>query len=518
MAYVPQSQDDEAKRKAAAGGGGGELGSFGSTDGQAAPTAPKFVNAADYLAKNAEGSAQIGEAASKKLEGQRDEAAGAVNESGSKFNTDIGANTIGLDEGVLNSALTDSTNFVKDPNNVAKFMAMRDASYKGPTSLQTTDYFAPTQSKVSALGTTATGLGTEEGRNALVHSLSEKPTQGKTALNQLLLQGNDAAAQKIQDTAGTFKSVEDQWSKLLAEAPDSALAARNTTDATKATTNQRLGDTTGAFKTGLSDKLATATNDRNAFNLNYQNIDNKINGQHSGADLTSNELKDLGLNDDAYGYLARLNDFNGPNALQFYGNPKNLSQYSYGGSANTNLPTLGGVASGDDYAREAALQQLSGQDLGLADTPETPYTSNGRLPTVDYMGAFNDAGSALESADNAWRPSDPQSDTNMLYNIQARRGVKSGDPTSGTPNNDYYHNPQTNAAAPGGYEIAPAPEGWNPSQPAPYGAPTSNPPAGLVNPRWNPYTGQWEGAQLAPPPTPGAPGTPPPPGGGRHTF
>ena len=511
MAYVPQPQDEEERRAAAA--GGTELGSFGGTQGSVAPTQPKFVNVADYLSKNTEGSAQLGEAASAKLAAQRDEAGSAVSDSGSRFTTDVTAGTTNLDQGVLDSALNDSTNFVKDPNNVAKFMAMRDASYKGPQSLQSTDYFSPTQSKVSGLGTTATGLGTEEGRNALVHSLSDRPTQGKTALNQLLLQGNPAAAQKIQDTAGTFKSVEDQWAQILANAPAAADSARATTEATKATTGQRLGETTDAFKGGLQNKLSTAENERNAFNLNYGNIDNKLNGPHSGADLTQRELDDLGISD-AFPYLSKLNDFNSPGALSYYGKTKPLSNYVYGGSANTNLPTLGGVANNDDYAREAALQQLSGNDLGLADEREAEYAANGRLPTVAYRDAFGDAGSTLQSSDEGWRPiGDPTVDTNMLYNIQARRGINSGDPTSGTPSNAYYTDPAVGATPGAGYTMAPPPAGWDTNQPPPYGAPTTNPPPNLINPRWNPYTGQWEGAQNQPVNPP-----PPPPGGGRRFY
>lgn len=518
MAYVPQSQDDEEKRRAEA--GGTELGSFAGTQGSVAPTQPKFVNVADYLSKNAEGSANIANAAAGKLESQRDEASGAVTDSGNKFNTDVKAGEVDLDQGVLDSALGDSTNFVKDPNNTAKFLAMRDAAYKGPSSLQSTDYFAPTQSKVSALGTTASGLGTEEGRNALVSSLSDHPTQGKTSLNQLLLQGNPDAAQKIQDTAGTFKSVEDQWAKLLAEAPASADAARATTDATKATTNQKLGETTTAFKSGLNDKVATANNERDAFNNNYLNLEKGLNDTPSGLTLTQKQLDDLGIGD-AYPYLAKLGAFN--DQLGKYGGPVPLSNYiTRQGNANTNIPTVGGVASSDDYAREAALQQLSGQDLGLADTQEQAYTSNGNLPSgIDYKGAFGKAGDTLKAdeldflkniAGNYPAPGADSSDFYSKY-YPATQHVNPDDygAINSKWDSTYYTSPTQGATPPSGYEIAPPPEGYTGAPQ--YPNPTSNPDPGLVNPRWNPYTGQWEGARLAPP-------TPPPPGngGGRHTF
>lgn len=501
MAYVPMNQDDEEKRRAAA---GGAPGSFGDTTQAAGTTQPKFVNVADYLNKNTEGSAQIGEAASNKLVAQRDEAGNQVTDSGNKFNQDVSSGTTNLDENLLGNALSKPEDFVQDPNNTAKFLAMRDASYKGPASLQSTSYFAPADTKVSGLKTTAEGLGTEAGRNALVSSLSDHPTQGKTSLNQLLLQGNPAAAEKIQNTAGTFKSVEDQWAQLLANAPSTVDAARAATDSARTTTQSRLGDTTKGFTTGLTNKLNTATNERDAFNLDYQNIDSEL--SKGGTGLSQVQLDKLGIKD-AYPYLSKLEQFNRPTALGYYNAPVPLTNYVTPGSPNSNVPTMGGVSSPEDYAREAALQQLSGNDLGLPDQPETLYSANGRLPGVDYMGAFNQGGTSLQNFDKNWTPKVAgygPDDINQLYAVQGRQGIGTSTPGS------YYTDPNAGATPSGGFGIAPAPEGWDPQQPPPYPQPTSNPPSSLINPQWNPYTGQWGGAQLQPnnPPPQGTPTNP----------
>lgn len=499
MAYVPQTQDDEEKRRAEA--GGGALGSFGSTQGAAAPTQPKFVNVADYLSKNTEGSANIANAASGKLEQQRDEASTAANEAGTRFNQDVQSGSTNLDENLLGSALSKPEDFVKDPNNTAKFLAMRDASYKGPQSLQSTDYFAPTQAKVTGLGTTASGLGTESGRNALVQSLSDHPTQGKTSLNQLLLQGNPDSSKKIQDTAGTFKSVEDQWAQLLANAPGTADAARAATDVTRNTTQSRLGDTTGAFKTGLEGKVTAANTERDAFNSKFQNLDNKL-ASNQLTDFTVPELADLGISD-SYPHLAKLNQFN--QGLSRYGGPVSINNYvTNRGSANTNLPTVGGVASQEDYAREAALQQLSGQDLGLADTPEAAYKSNGALPGgVDYMGAFNQAGTTLQG-----------NELDFLKNIAGNYPVQGADST------DFYskyypasqHIPGSQWGASGGPDdlsYYTSVSDATASQGFPYPVPTSPQPS--PDAKWNPEMGTWlTPDQAGPGPTP-PPETPAPP-------
>lgn len=522
MAYVPQNQDDEEKRRTEA--GGGALGSFGSTQGAAAPTAPKFVNVADYLSKNTEGSANIANAAAGKLEQQRDEAGNAVNESGTGFNNAVSAGTTNLDENLLGSALSKPEDFVKDPNNTAKFMAMRDASYKGPMNLQGTDFFAPTESKVSGLKTTATGLGTEEGRNALVQSLSEHPTQGKTTLNQLLLQGNPESAKKIQDTAGTFKSVEDQWAQLLANAPSTADAAKAATEATRATTQSRLGDTTTGFKTGLSDKLTSATTDRDLFNRKYTELDNALANDTSGAGLREDQLKDLGI-EGSYPYLSKLNQFN--QGLNRYEGPVPLSTYvTNRGSANTNIPTLGGVANPEDYAREAALQQLSGQDLGLADTPENPYASNGALPGgIDYMGAFNAAGGNLSTDEANFLKNiaseypQPGGDSSEFYSkyYDATGHQRTTEPAYRTnPNDPNDHNGpygNINFGNTGSYDPAndfyKSPSAGAQPNSVPYPVPTSASPGPGY--KWNQYLGFWLAPDNSAPP--GTPGPGPNPGG-----
>jgi hypothetical protein len=508
MAYVPTNQDDEeAKRRAAA---GTPPGSFGDTTPSSTPTHTNFVNVSDYLDKNPNASANLGDLASSKLASQRDEAQNAIGSAKSDFGQQVQAGGMKLDQSVLDNAFSSPETFTKDPSNTAKFLALRDAAYKGPQSLQETDVFAPTQSKITALDQAGQGLGTEAGRTNLVEGLSSHPTHGKSALNQLLLQGNAGAAQKITDTAGTFKNVDDQWQKFVEDSPNQVSQVKSETDAARNATRAGLTDATKAFTDQLAAKTAKATNERDAFNLNYTNLNNKLNDGRSGSDLSARELEDLGMKD-AFPYLSKLNSFNMD--LDRWGNPVPLSGYVDQGQANSNIPTAGNIASSQDYAREAALQQLSGNDLGLADTPENPYTSNGRLPTVDYKGAFGAAGTRLQGQEQ-----------DILAHPEAYYPISNGVPTddfwskfypakSHSQADGYYTNPSANATPVDGYSFAPPPAGWDANKPPPYPAPTSNPPDGLIQPSWNQYTGQWEGPRIAPPPHPPS-GT----GGGRVTF
>lgn len=517
MAYVPSNpDDDEEQRRASA---SNAPGSFGDTTPTSTPTKTNFVNVSDYLDKNPNASEHLGDLASSKLSSQRDETQASLDQAKSGFGQQVQAGTTELDNDFLSSAFSSPETFTQDPNNTARFHALRDASYKGPSSLESTDIFAPTQSKITALNQAGQGLGTEAGRTKLVEGLSTNPTHGKSALNQLILQGNPAAAQKISDTAATFGNVDSQWQQFVQDAPNQVNQARSTTDATRAATRAGLDEATQTFSKGLTDQTAKATNERDAFNLNFSNMSNKLNNG-SGSDLNQQELDSLGMSD-AFPYLSKLNDFNSSRGLSYYNNPVQLSGFLNPGRANSNIPTQANTATPEQYAREAALQQMAGHDLGLPDQQGTPYQANGQMPTLDYMGAFNKAGSDLQAADNAflgggtWMKDASGNYTGALQQGASPLGadadqIKSIYARQTQP--DYYTNPATGAGALPGYQTAPPPAGWDANQPAPYPAPTSNPPQGLIQPRWNPYIGQWEGAQLqpnTPPPT-----QPPASGGG----
>ncbi len=397
MAYVPQSQDDEEKRRAEA--GGGALGSFGSTQGAAAPTTPKFVNAADYLTKNPEGSAQIGNAVAGNLAKEGEAASSAVDAAGTKFNQDVSAGGTTLDQGLLNSALSNPTSFVQDPNNVAKFAALRDASYKGPSDLQGTDSFSDTSAKVSKLAPLATSIGTEEGRNALVQDLSPHPTQGKTALNQLLLQGNPANAQKISDVAGGFKNTEDRWNELLTNAPTIASQARAATDSARSAVQAGLGAAKDQFGNDINSAVTKANTDRDAYNK----YSNDLGGAQVQANNVRQQLADMQAKFTSDpGLLGTIsnNAGNPGTATQWQAQIKSLFDPSSWDSANidpitslhadpyADVPSAETVATPDQYAKESALEQLSGGPLdylrndqsNLAGTYHAPQA--GTIPTL----------------------------------------------------------------------------------------------------------------------------------------
>lgn len=471
MAYVPSNpDDDEEQRRASA---SNAPGSFGDTTPTSAPTKTNFVNVGDYLSKNPEASTHLGDLASGKLTEQRDDAQNSLNSAKTGFGEQVESGTTKLDQGFLNSAFESPETFAQNPGDMAKFAALKDASYKGPDSLQSSNMFAPTQSKVTALNQVGQGLGTEAGRTKLVEGLSSHPTAGKSSLNQLLLQGNPAAAQKISDTAGTFKSVDDQWNDFMASTPAMVNQAKAQTNDARTATRSGLDTATQAFMNQLNTQTSKATSERDAFNAKYQGLESKISSDPTG--LSQGQLTDLGI-PDAYPYLDKLQRFNGPNALGYYGQQVQLSNYMTPGQLNSNVPTMANTASPEQYARESALQQMAGYDLGLPDQQAAPYQANGQLPILHYMEAFNKAGTDLKAADAAWQPKVAgygPDDLAMLASVQGRTGAA-----------DYYTNPSTAAAAPSdGHVGEPAPGD-------PYPTPTSPNPYGSRG-AWDSKTGQW---------------------------
>lgn len=505
MAYVPRDDEEQQQQE-----GGSQPGFLGGGRQSSGPSRSSFVNVTDYLTKNPNEGENLVNRVVGNLESEKAGVQSDITKAGEQFGQRVNSGKMDLDENFLKSALERPEEFVQSDDNVARFEAMKNAAYKGPQSFEETDLFAPVQSKVQALKTKGESIGTEAGRNAVLSPLSERPTAGKTALNQMILQGTPDAAGKLSAAAGTFPAVEEQWNQVRQGAAPKVAGAKAATEATKKTTNERLTASTDKFKGDLQGKVNSATNERNAFNTDYEAILASLSDK-GGLDLRPEQLEKLGLKD-AYPYLSKLQSFNDSRGLAYYNQKVPLSGYVVGGNAATNTPEAGSVASAQDYAREAALQKLSGMDLGLPDQMTgSPYQMNGQMPNVDYMGAFRSAGERLKGLDASWRPSAAGysvDDVAQLQAIQSRRGI-----SSGTPNDSYYNDPQAGAAPLPDISVAPPPAGWNPAQPAPYPQPTSAAPSNLVNPRWNPYSGQWEGAQLQP-------GNPPPAGGGggRATF
>jgi hypothetical protein len=364
MAYVPGSPDDEeAKRRAAA---GNPPGSFGDTTPTSTPTKTNFVNVSDYLDKNPEASAHIGDLASGKLASQRDEAQSALDAAKSGFGQQVESGSTKLDQGTLDSAFGSPETFVQNPDNMSKFFAMRDAAYKGPQSFETTDSFAPTQAKIGGLSQTAEGLGTEAGRNALVGGLSTRQTTGKTSLNQMLLQGNPGAAQKVQDTTNSFKGVEDQWQDFTKQAPGQVAQAQAVTAQAKGAAHQGLSAAQTALQDVISGKLNTAK------------------GQFDKYNQTAGGLNTAATNVDSafQAFLARNPQ------VKLEGSSNALAPWlNLQGSTNT--PTASNVSSGQDFAREAALEQLSGNQLGILNNGESGQAGQFNvpgLPTGDVAG------------------------------------------------------------------------------------------------------------------------------------
>lgn len=505
MAYVPRPEDEEDQE----GQPGGQPSLLGGGRQSAGPSRGEFTNVTEYLDKNPNEGQNLADMAGDRLTAQRDEASQAVQQAGQSFGQRVQEGSSQFDEDLVGRATSSPESFVQNPDDVSRFTALRDAAYKGPSNLEETDLFAPAQSKVNALKSTAESIGTEAGRNQIISPLSSRPSAGKTALNQLLLQGNPDSAQQLKAVADTFPGVEDQWNQVRSQAGQNAQTARTGTDEARTKTRAALDTAKTGFTSGLDQKLASKTSERDAFNLGYDQILSDLLDK-GGMNLRADQLQSIGAQD-AYPYLSKLNSFN--QDLTRWGNPTPLSSYVNVGAANSNIPTRESVAGAEDYAREAALQQLSGQDLGLPPEMVAAYIANGKMPTMDYMGAFNTAGSKLQGLDADilanpanFYPVGPGASTDDFYSRFLTAKAHAGTP-------DYYTSPDA-TATPQTLNLAPAPEGWDPNSPPPYPVPTSEPPQGMVAERWNPYTGQWEGAMLQP----GNPPPTPPTGGGNHFF
>lgn len=360
MAYVPSTpEDEESKRRAAA---GTAPGSFGDTTPTSTPTKTNFVNVSEYLGKNPDASKNLGDMAVGKLEGERDAAKGAVLDTQSKFGQQVEGGSTKLDNDFLSGALSNPTGTTSNPESMAKFMALRDASYKGPQNVETTDLFAPTQSKVTALGQRAQSIGTEAGRNSLVEGLSVNPTKGKTSLNQLVMQGNPEAAERVSNTAGTFKDVDYQWQDFLKAAPGQVSQAKADTSAARDATRSGLQQTMNSFSQQTKDASQQAETARQTKNQGISDTFGKLSSPET---LLPEEVSRLGVDPSQIANYNTVNRAFGAYTDMGLGTAPVAFGQSASPTYDGNTPTAESMARPEDFQRDAALEALSGISFGL---------------------------------------------------------------------------------------------------------------------------------------------------------
>lgn len=383
----------------------GTSGSAASTDQQAAANAASntsstspttFAGIQDYVNANKQQTAKLANDVGGMVTGYGTEARNALAQGQEKFNKDVQDNTVNLDERVFNQAQQDATQVANNQQDLQTFQNMRDAEYKGPANLETSQYYQPINQAFNTANTASENTQTDQGQRTLLAQLQQKQrgkvNQGALDFNSALLQG-DLDARAILDQA---KQSNADLPSLLEAAKADALAKA-----------QAAGDTTAATRKAIEDKF---TGEQGVQSLLEKDIDarvqqavakSKLDNQQvmdalkSNAALTDAQLKTLGLSREQYnqlkGDISYYNSTWGKNLYQ------DLSGYATPQNPELNI-TAQNLANADEYAKYAALNQLMGTNYNYLSDPSLAGTAKLDNASFDIAGAQGNVQSAINAA------------------------------------------------------------------------------------------------------------------------
>jgi hypothetical protein len=393
MAYElnPLQNEDEENKNQIQGQGGGALIAGAGENGLAAGSAnttsgQQHTNVNDYLDANRTQADTLAGKIAGNIRTQGDQVRGQITQAGENFNQGADAKTVRLDQGLVDQARSNPTEFVKDQGNVQRFGTMRDASYGGPRDL--TDYgYSDLQRGAQNAVQKGSLVDTDAGREQLLAEVSRHPSAGGNSLNNLLLSGQPTALKTLQDAKTGVSDLSSYLDQVNSQAQERAKQAGATTDATRQAIQNQFKGEGGAIpslygevdaRTGQLQKEA-AENNRAKDLLTQGNVAGLSDAQlqalgASRGELNSFEeklsrLKELGKNFDVSGYL------------------------------KTQAPeaqiTRNNAATSDEAARLSALESLFGGESQIP-MGQPPASSD----LVDFdKSAYTDLSSMLRKAE-----------------------------------------------------------------------------------------------------------------------
>ena len=442
----PQNQEMQPTTSSAPGAGPGS--STGkSAAPQANPTQP-FQNLQAYLGANAPQTEDQANKIAGDLNNQYGQVTGDVNKAQTDFGTQVKGGYTQANPTLTNSAASDPGAFVGDQNNVKAFQNLYNDTYSGPSNFESTTPYGDLSKEVTGAASNATNFDTLPGMQTYFQGQNPNATQGGNTLDAVLLAGNPNAVSTIQNAAKPFAGLSDYLTNATNTADQGVTAAQKDAQGI----NQGLHDQfTGAngviptFESGVNNAVTQAQTQAQARN----DAAKAALGNNPG-NVSDQTLSDLGLTRDQYNVMTKEANFinsGGPDL-------KSGMQPNSSWPAQVDLSSLlglqqqsplaaitaGNTATGSDYTKAAALQQLTGMDLTSFLNPENAGqagTALENLTTTNPNGKGNaDLASIYGTAANiaGVKPVIPDQFTQPLPNTQ---------PSAGTPDNRLANIPYT---------------------------------------------------------------------------
>jgi hypothetical protein len=391
MAYVydPSLSDEENKKleegqqPAPQGGGGGVLTGEAPAAGAPVSSGSGFTNLQKYLEANKDKGAQIAGQIAQSLNETATGARGATEALAQKGQEVIQSGSVAPKPELVQEAVTKPVEFTQDPAKLQEFTKMRTAQYAGPQSYTDLPEYETAQSKTAQAVERGKQIQTESGRMQLMRDLMTVPGQGKTALNQFLVQGEPTAASTIAATAPQFADLESYLSgtgNTLAEAIAQGKAQTESarTGVQEALYGQESPIT--SLQKSIQERTVAAEAERERVNTIIQNARAKL---ALGQPLSGMEYTAMGLYPQQYDVLEQAQTNLGKwYAPEMGVMPEDLSRFMSGYRLGETPAEASRIATPEEYAREAALEKLAGSDLNVLQNEAAAQAGTYQAPTT----------------------------------------------------------------------------------------------------------------------------------------
>lgn len=441
MAYYDPTDDDEilnpnAPQPNQTGPQSGVISGQGSQpqaeSSQAAPKTPdnpgNFVGIQQYLAQNKPQSAKLAEDVGTYVQGQGETAKSALSQGQSDFEKAVDESTVGFNEDLFKQAKENPQQVAADAAKKAEFQKMRDAQYKGPASLEDSDYYQPINMAIqNALGT-ADLTKSSEGRSQLLADIQkekkERVSRGAANLDAALLSASPDSRTILQGARENIAPLQEQM-KAVSEAENmkAQKAAQQTTAAQKAIQEAFSGDNSvqKQLEQGIRGR---ATQAQSQLGSETKAVIDAL--KRGDRNVSDRQLELLGI--DRNQYLGLLND---RDYLASIGrlSSNNLNDLSQFATAQTPEALINpqNVATPEEYARYAALNDLMGTSYGFLTDPTQANKAN--YDSVDFNYSATPNAIADRTENISFRPQrdglKPESfaSLNKYLNLNSQTGL-----------------------------------------------------------------------------------------------
>lgn len=326
-----------------------------------APSSP-WQNVSSYLAANSGQAGSVADVLAGNLTSQYNTANQGIQGAQQNFGQQIESARIPYNQQVADAAKASPSGFAQDPNNVAAFQKMYNATYGGPQDFSHTQNYSDLAGQVQkAQGQAALVNQGTPGLMTLLQQAETQggktPTQGVTALDSLLLQENPSNFGKINAAAQPFAGLTDYLASTQKGLDTSAQQAAQEAAATQQNLQNQYvgpGGVIPSFTDRLNTSLQGAQKQSQDYNSMISNIISELGGGQRLSPTEEFNLDPSGYYGASYGALQMANQYPGiqPGMLaQYYQQPPQMAQ----------TPSLSNVANPQDFADAAALAQLTGQ-------------------------------------------------------------------------------------------------------------------------------------------------------------